>query len=147
MCVHLFRLLFLFMGINKLNNKHNNNSQKCAARGSLKMQFAKIRQKIRHYTHHSKTVSGYIFATKTSTIQTKLVPHNTVNFDPLALAAEIGWRVCHPSKFQRVSRLYFVTVTALTSLNGGQSNFARCLAVGWYIILMVGLTITLLSSR
>jgi len=33
----------------------------------------------------------------------------------------------HPSKFQRVSRVGFVT--APTSLNGGQPNFARCLAV------------------
>jgi len=33
----------------------------------------------------------------------------------------------HLSKFQRVLRLGFVT--ALTSLNGGQANFARCLAV------------------
>jgi len=32
----------------------------------------------------------------------------------------------HPSKFQRVSCLGFVT--APTSLNGGQPNFARCLA-------------------
>ena len=35
----------------------------------------------------------------------------------------------HPSKFQRVSRLGFVT--APTSLYGGQPNFARCLAVSW----------------
>jgi len=33
----------------------------------------------------------------------------------------------HPIKFQRVSRLGFVT--APTSLNGGQQNFARCLAI------------------
>jgi len=35
----------------------------------------------------------------------------------------------HPSKFQRVSTLGFVT--APTSLNGGQPNFARCLDVSW----------------
>jgi len=35
----------------------------------------------------------------------------------------------HPSKFQRVSRLGFVT--AATSLTGGQQNFARSLAVSW----------------
>jgi len=35
----------------------------------------------------------------------------------------------HPSKFQPVSRLGFVT--APTSLNGGQQNFAPCLAVSW----------------
>jgi len=33
----------------------------------------------------------------------------------------------HPSKFQRVSRLGFIT--AATLLNGGQPNFAQCLAV------------------
>ena len=33
----------------------------------------------------------------------------------------------HPRKFQRVSRLSFLT--AATSLTGGQPNFARCLAV------------------
>jgi len=35
----------------------------------------------------------------------------------------------HPCKFQRVSRLG--SVTAATSLTGGQPNFARCLAVTW----------------
>jgi len=35
----------------------------------------------------------------------------------------------HTSKFQRVSRLG--SVTAATSLAGGQPNFARCLAVSW----------------
>jgi len=35
----------------------------------------------------------------------------------------------HPSKFQRVSRLGFVT--APTSLNEGQPNFARCSAASW----------------
>jgi len=35
----------------------------------------------------------------------------------------------HPSQFQRVSRI--ASVTAATSLNGRQPNFARCLAVSW----------------
>ena len=35
----------------------------------------------------------------------------------------------HPSKFQRATRLGFVT--APTSLNGGQQNFAGCLAISW----------------
>jgi len=35
----------------------------------------------------------------------------------------------HPSKFQRLSRLGFVTAAA--SLNGSQPSFARCLAVLW----------------
>jgi len=37
----------------------------------------------------------------------------------------------HPNKFQRVSRLGFVT--ARTSLNGGQTHFTRCLAVSWNV--------------
>jgi len=43
--------------------------------------------------------------------------------------AEIGWQVRaeHPSKFQWVSCLGFVTVP--TSLNGGQPNLAQYLAV------------------
>ena len=35
----------------------------------------------------------------------------------------------HPSKFLQVSCVGFVT--ALTSLSGGQPNFARCLTVSW----------------
>jgi len=35
----------------------------------------------------------------------------------------------HPSKFQQVSRLGFIT--AATLVNGSQPNFARCLAVSW----------------
>jgi len=51
--------------------------------------------------------------------------HNMVNFGPLT--AEIGSGVW--SKFQLVSLIGFVA--APTSLNGGQPNFARCLAVSW----------------
>jgi len=44
-----------------------------------------------------------------------------------------GWNrfgcLWHPSEFQRLSSLGFVT--AATSLTGGQPNFARCLAVSW----------------
>ena len=50
-----------------------------------------------------------------------------------------GWNrlagLGHPSKFQRVSR--FVFVTAATSLNESQPNFARCLAVMWAHILHI----------
>jgi len=35
----------------------------------------------------------------------------------------------HPNKFQRVSHLGFVT--SATSLNGGEPNFARSLAISW----------------
>jgi len=37
----------------------------------------------------------------------------------------------HPSEFQRVSHLSFVT--AATSLNGSQPNFAWCLAISWLV--------------
>jgi len=41
----------------------------------------------------------------------------------------------HPSKFQRVSRLAFVT--AATSLSESQPNFARCLTVSWVGVLYI----------
>ena len=57
-----------------------------------------------------------------------------VNFGQLT--AEIGWRVwgTHPSKFQLVSRLGFVT--AVTSLNAGQAKLCTMYGrlMGWYII-------------
>ena len=56
-----------------------------------------------------------------------------VNFGPLA--ADIGLGFWHPRKFQRVSGLGFVT--AATSLNGGQPNFAQCLAVSWAATLYI----------
>jgi len=57
-----------------------------------------------------------------------ICPHNVANFGPLT--AEICSAVWgHPSKFQRVSRLGFVT--AATSLTGGQQTFVRSSAVSW----------------
>jgi len=50
-------------------------------------------------------------------------PHNMVNFSRQLASLE------HPSKFWQVSPLRFVA--AQTLLNGGQLNFARCLAVSW----------------
>jgi len=96
----------------------------------------KMTQKIANCAS-SQTLSSYIFATKAcidnrknllSSNMCSRCPHNMVNFGPLT--AEIGWRVLgHPSKFQGVSRLGFVT--AATSLIACQPNFARCLAVSW----------------
>jgi len=61
-------------------------------------------------------------------------PQNMANFG--SLTAKNGYRICrHSSKFQRLSRLAFVT--AATSLNGNQPNFARCLAVSWAGILYI----------
>jgi len=54
-------------------------------------------------------------------------PHNMVNFGTSTLTAEIGWRVLGtPANFNGFRLLAF---TAPTLLNGGQPNFARCLAV------------------
>ena len=70
---------------------------KPAARGSLKTQDAKSRQKSPS-GHHSATLSGYIFATKAridnqkknllSSNTSSTCPHNMANFGPLT--AEIG---------------------------------------------------------
>jgi len=45
------------------------------------------------------------------------------------LTAEIGWRVWGSQQIS--TGFVFGFVTAPTSLNGGQPNFARCLAVSW----------------
>jgi len=52
--------------------------------------------------------------------------HHMANFGPVTSADRFR-SLEHPSKFQRVSSLGFVT--AATSLTGGQPNSARCLAV------------------
>ena len=54
--------------------------------------------------------------------------HNMANFGPLTAEIKLAG-LGHPSKFQRASRLGFVT--AATSLTRGQPNFAGCLAVFW----------------
>ena len=58
------------------------------------------------------------------------------NFGPLT--AEIGSKVWGTPaiKFQLVSHLGFVTEA--TSLTGGQSNFAQCLAISWAATLYFG---------
>jgi len=63
------------------------------------------------------------------TVKQQCLPHTASQYgehQPTSrwdLLASLG----HPCKFQRVSRLG--SVTAATSLTGGQPNFARCLAV------------------
>ena len=105
-----------------------------AARWKYKMQ--KIAKKSPS-AHHRTKLSGYIFATKACMDNrenllhrntSSTCCHNMVYFGPLT--TEICWRIWnlgYPRKFQRVSPLGFVTAPA--SLNGGQPNFARCLAV------------------
>jgi len=86
--------------------------------------------------HHRTTLLGYIFATKAhKTIGKKLVKQQYL----LHMSSQCGelahWRLrsagefWHPIKFQPI--LCLGSVTAAMSLNGGQSNFAQCLAVSW----------------
>jgi len=91
--------------------------------------------------HHRTTLSCCIFATKACIDnRKKLVKQQYVIHMSAPMSAQYGklrpinrWDLLaslgHPSKFQRVSHLAFVT--ALTSLTGGQVNFARCLSVSW----------------
>jgi len=87
--------------------------------------------------YYHTILSGFIFATKACIDNwKKLVKHQYL----LHMSSQYGklrhtnsWdrlvSLLHPSKFQLVSRLGFVT--AATSLNGGQPNFALCLAGSW----------------
>jgi len=108
---------------------------KRAARGSLKYRTQKV-TKNRHLgtIAHCRAISSQL--RHVSTIGKKLVkqqylPHMSSQYGELRPTS--GWDLFvslgHPSKFQRVSRLSFVT--AATSLNGSQPNFAWCLAVSW----------------
>ena len=94
--------------------------------------------------HHRTTLLGYIFTSKACIDNQKknllngnissICPHQYGDLRPTNgwdLLASLG----HPSKFQRVLRLGFVT--APTSLNRGQPNFARCLAVSCAGILYI----------
>jgi len=79
-----------------------------------------------------------------STIGKKLVKHQYLPhmFSQYGkLRPTNGWDrfVClgHPSKFQTVSRL--ASVTAATSLSGGQPNFAQCLAVFYRLVHIHGI--------
>jgi len=86
--------------------------------------------------HHRTTLSDYIFATKARVENRKKNLWNSYIFSTCPpqygeRRPTNGWdrfqSLGHPSKFQRVSRLGFVT--AATSLTGGQPNLAWSLAV------------------
>ena len=87
--------------------------------------------------HHRATLSGYIFANKVHIDNQRKFVKQQYLLHMFSQYAELrptnGWdwlrSLGHSSKFQRVSRLGFVT--APTSLNGGQPNFLWCLAVSW----------------
>jgi len=111
------------------------------------MQDAKKSPKIRHLhtiAQLCQTISSQLW--HVLTIGKKLVKqqyllHMSLQYGALWLTnvqdllASLG----HPSKFQQLSRLGFVT--APTSLNKGQPNFAQCLAVSctvYYICIFGG---------
>ena len=89
--------------------------------------------------HHRTTLSGCIVATKAlfcidnrkNTFRQQYLLHMSSQYGELRPTN--GWDrlaiLGYPSNFQRVWRVGFVT--APTSLNGGQPNFARCLTVSW----------------
>ena len=98
----------------------------------------KNRQKNRHLGHHRTTLSAvssqrrHVSTTDNwKNVKQQYLIHISSQYGELRTIS--GWdrfkltSLGHPSKFQRVSRVGFVT--AATSLNGGQPNFARCLAV------------------
>jgi len=109
--------------------------------GSLKYRTQNIAKKSRSAHHRTN-----LFATKTTKTsidnRTKIVKQQYV----LHKSSQYGERrpingwdrfgsLGHPSKFQRVSRVGFVTPAM--SLNRGQPNFARCLTVSWVCALYI----------
>ena len=85
--------------------------------------------------HHRTTLSGWIFATKAcidnpkKAFQKAISPPDvpTICQTSGPLAAEIVYQFEALHQISAVSRVGFIT--AATSLNGGQPNFARCLAI------------------
>jgi len=85
--------------------------------------------------HRRTNLSGYIFATKAcinnlkKLVKQQYLLHISSHYGELRPTNGWDWlsSLGHPSEFQRVSHLHFVT--APTSLNGGQPNFAQYLAV------------------
>jgi len=114
-----------------------------AARGSLKIQDTKIAKNLPS-GHHRTTLLGCIFATKACRPidNRKIVKQQYL----LHTFSQYGERrptngcdrfisLGHPSTFQRVSRIGFVT--AATSVTGGQPDFARYQAVSWAATLCI----------
>jgi len=101
-----------------------------------KIQDAEIRQKFAICAPSHKFIGLYSqvkhISTTGKSCQTAISPSYglTIWWISAHLMADIGWLVWGtPAKW--VSRLGFVT--APTSVNGGQPNFAQCLAVSWLV--------------
>ena len=95
--------------------------------------------------HHRTTLSGCVFAkmiciyNRKKLVKQQYLLHTFSQYDELRPTNCLDWSGSsfgHPSKFQRVSRLTFVT--AAMSLTGGQPSFARCLAVSLAVICRLG---------
>jgi len=107
-----------------------------AACGSLKNTGRKNYAKNRHLGTIAQVCQAISSQLRHASTIGKSVKHQFLIYMSLQygeLRPTRGWdrfvSLGHPNKFQRVSRLGFVT--AATSLNGGQPNFARCVAVSW----------------
>jgi len=116
---------------------------KCAARGLLKIQGAKI-AKNSPPVQHRTNLSGYIFATKACVDNRKnwlnsnissTCSQNIVNVGPLT--AEIGSGVWGtPANFKSFASWLNRYCTDVQCNGRSQPNFTRCLALpmGWYTI-------------
>ena len=111
-------------------------SEMCCMR-LAEIQDAKNSPKIRHLRSIAQICRAislqwrHILTIGKKLVKPKYIQHMSSQNDKLRPTN--GWHrlagLWHPSKFQHVSRIGFVT--APTSLNWGQPNFARCLAVYW----------------
>jgi len=96
--------------------------------------------------HNCTTLSGWIFATKAyidnrkKYVKQQYILHMSSQYGKLRPTNSCDWfrSFRHPSKFQRVSRLAFIT--AARSLTGGQPNFAWCFGrlLGCYTYTFLG---------
>jgi len=105
-------------------NTRRKNSPKIRHLGNIARVCRAVSSQIKHVSTIGKKLIKQQYLLHTSSHYGELPPTN-------------GWdqftSLQHPSKFQRVSRLAFVT--AATSLTGGQPNLARRLVVSWAGIL------------
>jgi len=100
-----------------------NTGRKKVAKNRHLRTIAQLRRAMSSQLRHMSTIG--------KSVKQQYLLHTSSQYGELRLTS--GWdrlvSLGHSSKFQRVSRLGFVT--AATSLNGSQPNFARCLAVCW----------------
>jgi len=111
-------------------------SEMCCTR-LAEIQYAKITQKNRHLctiAHLCRAISSQLSHVSTigkKPVKQQYLLHMSSQHGELRPTNGWDWLASlrNPCKFQRVSRVGFVT--APTSLNGSQRNFAWCLAFSW----------------